>query len=149
MKDADLLVSKIRLLGSDARDLRDAAHEAHHALDAGVPHGKWDRETIHRRLTRGRNPGDLLAAELGARAVEQIVCTRLRVECGEIEKWAAVAWMEALKNSGIQLPEPDWIAARVREWMTRPRIVAAAEAVLALRDYEPKRKSRSRRTVRA
>lgn len=89
------VIAAIRVCGSDATDLRDAAHEAHHALSAGVV-GKWDRERIHRAVVRLGRSGEV-RDELMARAVEQLVCAHFRVKIDPVSRWAFVSAMEAIK----------------------------------------------------
>lgn len=124
------LIAAIQARGSDATDLRDAAHEAHHALDAKV-RGKWDRESIHRAISR-LPPYQQLRAEISARAVEQIVCRDLGVDCDTVEKWAFIAEMEMLKNSRLALPPGADMAKFVRKAMEHPTMRCAADRVLAL-----------------
>lgn len=124
------IVAAVRARGSDTDNLRDAAHEAHHAIEAGVPEGQWDRESIHVAvMAMGR--GKAAASEVMARAIEQIVCADLGVDCGEIEKWALKACFEAVK-SGVAFPGPTWFANAVRVVMGTASARAAADAVLAL-----------------
>ncbi len=127
------LLAAIRARGSDAKTLRDAAHEAHHALVADV-RTTWTRDHIHEALIAfcDERPGHLVTEELDARAVEQLVCQRLGVDCGAVDKWAAVCWFETVKSIGVALPSPAWIADLVRERMQQSAIVAAADRVLAL-----------------
>lgn len=145
MTTPEAIIAAVRSRGSDADDLRDAAHEAYHALRAGVRPGRWGRESIHRAILRGKRSGflsprhDLASHEIGARAVEQIVCARFSVHCGAIESWAHISWMEAHKSRVLMFPPDGWIAERVREWMTKPRIIAAADEIIALKLYAPRR----------
>lgn len=127
--NAEKIIKAIRARGSDATDLRDAAHEAHHALDAKAK--KWDRESIHRALMR-RHRCALLRSEVMARAVEQIVCTRLGVDPkGDVEKWALVACLESIKY-GLPHTDPSTFAAMVCREMSGAEAIAASDAVIAL-----------------
>lgn len=130
MVTAEQLIAAVRSNGNDPRDLRDAAHEAHHALEAKVKRGKWDRETIHRAVMK-MGLGRAVQSEIMARAVEQIVCADLGVDCGTVEKWAMIACMEALK-SRVQVPGLDWMVARIKAAVVSPEGRKAADAVLAL-----------------
>lgn len=101
---AESIIAAIRKRGSDAIELRDAVHEAHHALFAGAR--KWDRDSIHRALRKF--PRWMQAAdELMARAVEQLVCKQLGVEIDGIEKWAHVSVMEAMSYRIPFMPYDD------------------------------------------
>ena len=83
------LIAGVRARGAQPRDLRDAAHEAAHALRTGLA-GRWTRDRIHAAvLAAAPEPHDLLAAELEARAVELLVCQQLG-ELYDIEHWAEV-----------------------------------------------------------
>jgi hypothetical protein len=123
------LIEAIRSRGSDARDLRDAAHEAHHAIVAGV-RGPWDREVIHRALMR-KGKSFAQDDEVMARAVEQIVCADLGVDCGDVDTWAFLACMEALKG-GNPIGNPDAVARAIRLTMKTDKARKAADAVMGL-----------------
>jgi hypothetical protein len=146
------IIDAVESRGNDPRDLRDAAHEACHALMFGVRPGQWDRETIHRAIKRRRNVvaesiygnrlGGMVDAEIVARAVEQVVCSDLGVDCGSIETWAHVAWMEAWKGSGISLPTDSWLTDRIRRAMAKDdRVRSLADKVIALKPYRPRQTS--------
>ncbi len=144
----ETLIAIIRAHGNDAINLRDAAHEAHHAIEAGVPAGKWDRETIHRYVVRmGR--ADAARSEIRARAVEQIVCRRFGVDCGTVEKWALIAYMEAAKHRIPFFPSVEMVADLVTRAMAAPEAEAMADAVIALRmpALAPKRARCARKAV--
>lgn len=133
MTRAEMLVAAVRARGCDAEDVRDAAHEAYHALDMGVPHGKWDRETIHRAICRKRRRA--LETELMARAVEQIVCADLGVKLSHpLASWAFTTFMEAFKQGPVAFPLSFDIEGAIRKRMKTPEARAAANAVLALAD---------------
>lgn len=147
MKPADIIAA-VRALGSDAGDLRDAAHEAHHALDARVPRGRWDRQTIDRAVFR---MGAKRAAfsEVMARAVEQLVCADLGVPCDSVEDYAAIAVLEAA-GAGLDLGSANDFAALVRHAMGTRVARRAADAVTALAlappgDAGPPRRATARR----
>ena len=130
----DELVAIVRARGSNANDPRDAAHEACHALDWDVKK-PWTRDNIHARKPKnsrifGPMPG--VRAETLARAVEQLVCQRIGFDCGSVEKWAMVCWMEMLKNERISLPTDGFLEKAITEDMTSARAITMAERVLAL-----------------
>jgi hypothetical protein len=134
---ADYLLAAVRTRGSDARDVRDAAHEACHAIESGLwLRGRWDRETIHRGLNQRASgvlaTSNLVLCEIVARGVEQIVCKDLGVNCGTIEEWAAITWFETFHNERIKLPSVEWVSERVRTHMTGQRARLLAKKVLAL-----------------
>ena len=131
--NAHAIIDAVRKRGSDPRNLRDAAHEAHHALDAKVK-GKWDRENIHRYVRRMGN-GRAVQSEIMARAVEQIVCARCGVDPGgDIEHWAFLAAMESIKNDRVNI----WqigkltLADCIKREMESPEAQSAANRVCAL-----------------
>jgi len=66
-----------------------------------------------------------------ARAVEQMVCADLGVDCGSIEHWASTSVMEAMKIDRLIL-DFDWFKAGVESRMKKAMTRAAADAVLAL-----------------
>ncbi len=120
-------------LAHEPNDLRDAAHEAHHALSVGLK-GSWDRERLNRAMER-KGRSYMLLSEIEARAVEQLVCADLGVNPGgDVDRWAMVSCMEAIKNSRMDIGGPDRIADAVRRAMQRPAIRKAADRVLALGD---------------
>jgi len=144
MTTPELILEAVRSRGSDARDLRDAAHEAHHALFAQV-RGSWDREAIHTALVRhsdrsGLGMGALISYELDARAVERTVCLRLGVD-HDLDKWSHITWMETLKNMRVTLPHMGWVGAGIETRMDRKLIQTAADAVMNL---TPKRKRKTK-----
>ena len=141
---AEAIIAAIRRNGNDATDLRDAAHEACHAIEVGLK-GPWDRETIHRALSRKSGPGALVIFEIRARAVEQMVCADLEVDSGgDIEHWAFVACMEAAKNSRIAFPGIEWFANCVRTHMKTEECKRLRDAVIALGSKPVTRKRRTR-----
>lgn len=131
---AEQVIEAVRACGSDPRDLRDAAHEASHALDVGLEHGQWDRESIHSAvMQRGR--AFAVLSEIKARAVEQMVCADLGIDPGDVKRWALIACMEAVKN-GIALPGLDWFVERVTNTMQTPPARKMADRVLRLASRE-------------
>lgn len=125
------VIAAVRRRGSTAADLRDAAHEACHALESDL-RGKWTRERIHAKLTRGAFSGMFLVeSEIKARAVEQIVCKRLGVEIEAPEEWARVALLEMATTFG-NAPPLDLFLATVAKRMASPTVIALADRVIAL-----------------
>lgn len=113
MTDADLFISEVRRRGSDAHDLRDAAHESFHAMVAKI-RAPWDRERIHAGLlrtpiVRSFARAGLIAHELDARSVERVVCARFGVEY-DLNFWSTVAVMETVKTTGVGIDLTWWIA---------------------------------------
>lgn len=141
------LVLEVRRRGSDAVTVRDAAHEAHHALTGGAK--KWDRESIHRALMRKvKGPGFQVGEEILARAVEQIVCADLSVPCWPVEEAAHVMWLELAKNGGIALPTGSFAEDAIRRTMESKRAREAADRVLALVNVQRIVSEGKRRAVR-
>jgi hypothetical protein len=135
MGEEQTLLTAIRSHGCDATDLRDAAHEAHHALDARV-RGKWSRERIHRALVAkasksGLGRSTLVSYEIDARAVEWIICERYGIAY-DLDAWANTMWWETAKNMNIQLPNDGWIQTAIRMRKESARITRAADAVQAI-----------------
>lgn len=136
MSGEDLLLA-IRARGSDARDLRDAAHEACHALAWKVK-GKWTRKKIEtsnpyrRRSLMSFGIGD----EITARAVEQLVCARLGVECDPVSRTVMTMCMETAKFDGVSLPYDEMVTA-VTDRMKSTAAVEMADRVLALAQATP------------
>lgn len=126
---AESVLRAIQLRGSDAKDLRDAAHEACHALQWRV-RKSWTRDNIHARKPKQRSEG--VRDEILARAVEQIVCRQLGVDCGSVVKWAMICWMETLKNERISLPAGDWLETQIGAAMESVEAKRMAARVIAL-----------------
>lgn len=154
------IVEYVRAMGNDARDVRDAAHEAHHALDAPMKNKPWTRDNIHYALevkanakarAWGRSPSGMAASmmisyELDARAVEKIVCNHIGIEYDD-DHWTHVAWMETLHSMRIALPT-DFFEEGLRTRLRVPRVHTAAQAIIALAELpipSARRATRSRR----
>lgn len=118
------IVEWVRSKGSDADNLRDAAHEASHALE--VKPRRWDRESIHAKVMR---KGQIFAirSELEARAVERIVCATHGVE-HDWDGYEFTAFMEAGK-SGIWLPKD--LGTHIKRLMGSDAVKARAALILA------------------
>jgi len=115
-------------------DVRDAAHEACHALQWKVTK-PWTRENIHAKCPK--RIGDKLVQEILARAVEQLVCADLGAPCDSIEKCAHHCFMEMLQNEKIRLPSGEWLAELIRERMREAPAKELAVRVLALVQVRP------------
>lgn len=98
----ETFVDAVRLMGSDAKDVRDAAHEACHALEFGAAY--WGRESIHRSLKEVcATNAELVGAEVRARAVEGYVCRSSGIDY-DLDEWVFAAVRETLKREGISVP---------------------------------------------
>lgn len=84
------IIEYVRSRGSDTSNLRDAVHEACHALEAKIEN--WDRNSIHEAMQKIPTR---IPSEITARAVEQIVCSDLGVSIATIETWCHIACTEA------------------------------------------------------
>lgn len=110
----------IRSRGSDSNELRDAAHEAAHAIQAGL-RPPWTRDRVHDAVSAfgHGNVAEMLASEVLARAVERIVVVRvLGADQYDAEKWAAIALMEAMKTMHVSIPismSPQRLAKSIEE----------------------------------
>lgn len=95
---AEVFLAAVRAMGSDAADVRDAAHEAHHALTSGLKQ-TWTRDRIHDALMDRfeRVRANLWLHEIEARVVEQIICKKLKVKTEPLDHWLAISAMEAIK----------------------------------------------------
>lgn len=131
-KQNDLLTI-VRDRGSDARDLRDAAHEACHALDVRLA-PPWTRNRIHDAITDvcDNEPEtaseQLIGFELKARAVEHVICVRQGVE-HSLTAWSNTMWMETASSLGIFIPRPEALPGMI-ESLTRTSAVRAMVARL-------------------
>lgn len=132
---ADLFIAAVRARGSDAKNVRDAAHEACHALECGMTK-PWEREALHRAITKHcmkKGRSQLLMSEILARAVEQLVCRRLGVKVEPVEHWAFLACMEAIKfrypYAGVRV---EMMKQAIESAMTGDEADEMAKRVLAL-----------------
>lgn len=117
--------------GCIARDVRDAAHEAAHALDVGL-RVRWTRDRVHDALVRKfTQDWRYIRSEVEARAIEQIVCTRLAVVTKPVEYWADRAVMESGHFGEKMLPY-DKLVKAINMAIAAPDVIAKAERVLAL-----------------
>lgn len=138
------LVKLISSAGNDARNLRDAAHEAAHALQMNIPKGQWERDSIHdalctqaREFSRGKRDSlqqahnFLWRSEIYARAVEQIVCRDLNIPTDPVEVWANNAFMEA-SMMGIQGLTLAQLGQKIHKAMKTKTVRKLADRVMAL-----------------
>lgn len=138
------LVAAVRARGTNglrSNDVRDAAHEAFHALSAGTT-GKWEREHVHRALTKKFKRAELWVHEMQARAVEQVVCKRLGVSPdGDITKWVIISCFEAIKR-GMPYCRPDEALPIAKAYLARSSTTEWADKIVALMEHPepPKRK---------
>lgn len=137
MTKGELLVAAVRAKGSDARDVRDAAHEATHALRWKV-RAPWTRDRIHDKAPAPRDASRKIREEIIARAVEALICAELGVEY-DLPTWAMTCAMEQVKMEGIAVPSLDWLIDAIKNHMAGLEAKRTAAAVLALA-AEPKRK---------
>lgn len=142
---AQYVIEAVRARGGNPRDLRDAAHEASHAIEAKVPDGKWERESVHGyilKLEKKLGRSAMIGSELRARAVEQIVCRRLGTDPGTVDRWALVSAIEAAKRGLSFISVPDAVKG-IQVYMETGSVIAIAEEVLSL----PERKVKGRLRV--
>lgn len=123
MRTPQEIIAWVRSNGSDTDDLRDAAHEASHALE--VRPRRWDRESIHAKIM-WKSLTFKVMTELEARAVERLVCAAHGVE-HDWEFFVSLALIEALK-SGVQLP--DSLGELIARLMMAPQVIARANTIL-------------------
>lgn len=107
----DQVVEAVRARGSNARDLRDAVHEAYHAVSVGAE--DWDRDALMDVLARKysrANRSEALLNELEARAAEWAACDVNGVEY-DVRHWVATMCMEAVKFDRLSLPFEQVVSA--------------------------------------
>ena len=125
---AESFLEAVRRRGSDARDVRDAAHEACHAIRWNVKK-PWTRDNIHAKCPR--RVSDKLGEEITARAVEQLVCERLSAPCDTLEKRAFTCAMEQMKMERINVPGLDWLIEAIRMRTKSQGAAKTADQVIA------------------
>ena len=127
-------VAAVRARGCDANDVRDAAHEAHHALSAKVK-GEWTRGNIDRAVQR-KGRAWAVRDEALARAVEQIVCADLGAKTEPLTHWVFIACMESIKIDRVRI-DPDLLLRLANDAIQDGRARKAADRVLAARLSSP------------
>lgn len=144
MITANDLVTAIRSRGSNADDIRDAAHEATHAMQSRL-RGPWGRERLHSALERKarREAGprmfvtEMLRYELQARAVEMLVCAHYQVPYNP-EEWAMWCAMETANTYHVGVGGIDRLVDAIgissKQRMTR----ALFDAVMATKALRTK-----------
>ena len=135
---ADAIIAEVRKRGNEpiGSGLRDAAHEAFHALTVKAGPKSWQREKVHAKLVRKFMRAELWLHEMEARAVEQAVCKALGVECGSVEQWVFTSSMEAIKR-GLPYGEYNPSLAYVERYMTTAACGEWAAKILALGEVKP------------
>ena len=131
---AEKVIAAIKAHGLDgvrpgADGLRDAAHEAFHALAVGA--GSWNRERVHRALCRQFVGANLWIHEMEARGVEQVVCMKLGVDCGSLGQWVATSAMEAIKGR-LPYADPSVSEGIARRFMQSDACAEWAHRIIAM-----------------
>lgn len=122
------IVRAVRARGSNAHDVRDAAHEATHGLTLTL--SRWDRQSVNRALMRLR-PRARMGHEVTARAVEAVVCARFGEDHSVEENATLTAWEAARDGVAVDAAA---FAAKVRAAMATPQVMEIAERVCAMGD---------------
>jgi len=131
------LLAAVRARGSDARDLRDAAHEACHALDVHLE-PPWTRTRIHQAITDivenepEHERERLVGFELKARAVEHVICVSHDVP-HDLTAWSNTMWMETASSLGIFIPRPETLPRMLEQLTRTPAIRAMVARIRRLR----------------
>lgn len=135
---ADAIISAVRARGNEpiGSGLRDAAHEAFHALTVKAGPKLWQREKVHAKLMRKFKRAELWLHEMEARAVEQAVCKALGVDCGSVEEWVFTSSMEAIKR-GLPHGEYNQSLAYVERYMASESCAKWTAKILALSTESP------------
>lgn len=131
------ILAAIQSRGSDARDIRDAVHEATHAIQCRL-HGPWERERIHTALERrakhlaGKSGlvTEMVRYELQARAIEMLACERFGVAY-DVKNWALWCAMETAKTYRVDLGSLDVIADAIVISSKQRRTIELLDLVLA------------------
>lgn len=143
MIQAANIITAVRKGGSDARDVRDAAHEVAHVFQVKRASrrfiGTYDRENIHKQLERIsrrdaaiRFEVQLVVYEYEARAVEWLVCDALKVPY-EVDHWVDIMLIETMSTMGVLIPGGvDENRNRIESYRKRTKTLAIVEKVLAL-----------------
>jgi hypothetical protein len=127
------LLRVCRERGNHAWNLRDAAHEAFHALSVDAT--DWEREAVHRKLMHKFRGASLWVHEMQARAAEQIVCAHFGEPPGPIEEWVHWSIMEAIK---FRLPFADYDMSldAARDSLSSAAVQKLAKRIIVLGEAE-------------
>jgi hypothetical protein len=126
---AERVLAAVRARGSDARDVRDAAHEASHALQFRLPN--WNRTLIDLHMHRVR-PAARVRSEVIARAVEQLVCERVGFPYDPAE-FISVALLEmAMTFRDVEAPTTTVFTASVREALAMPTVRRLVDKIVGM-----------------
>ncbi len=139
------IMEAVRARGATPRDLREAAHEACHALELGVRVGAWDWASIDLmiRLVPNDRAARFLRSsrrnmvvgpgmyEITARTVERLVCARLGVDAGDPADLARTAVVEAARH-GVQFESVEWFLEAVEHESYTAHARGLADRVMLL-----------------
>lgn len=119
----------VRSMGSDTNNVRDAAHEASHALEFGCL--RWDRRSVDVAAFAPRHRSLLVSSEIEARAVERIVCEELGLSYEPLV-WADICLLE---QAGLGLyrafpPTAKAMVAAIESFMARATVLERASVIL-------------------
>lgn len=125
--NAQALIDLARSKGSDARDLRDAVHEAVHGLQLGTD--DWSRRNLTKRFNAQTNKIPHFNLECEARGAEWLACERAGIEY-DLASWAAIATLESAKQ-GMPFSMEDYEQGirRAKE-RDAPRLLEQLEGLL-------------------
>jgi hypothetical protein len=124
------VITWARRMGSDTDNVRDAAHEASHAIEFGC--ARWDRG-IDKAAFAPTNRRLLVSSEVDARAVERIVCEELGVPYVP-HYWANICLLE---QAGLGFyrafpPTPEALVSAIEQRMERDDVLGRAAVILSL-----------------
>lgn len=134
---ADEFVERLRAMGCmplkqhGCHEVRDAAHEAAHYVQAGAK--SWHRERLHKALSKKAHHqrAGLVRFELEARGVEMIICKKFDIEY-DLKHWSFITWMETSKTLNVDIGDLDEIAKAVTTVSKQRTVKALAAEVLAM-----------------
>jgi hypothetical protein len=117
-------------MGCDATSVRDAVHEACHAIMWNLK-GEWTRDRIDLKnpYKSRRKAAFAVGDEVTARAVEALVMKTLGLEYDQ-DKWIMMMIMETLKLDGIALPGFDWAKDAITQRMQMPHAIKMADDII-------------------
>lgn len=128
-------VNGVRKCDPPARDIRDAAHEAVHALQAERRRGQalktWNRNKVHEALVRSRSRAEVAMSEVLARVVEARICGHFGVEYKEPDGWFFLSMQEAHRD-GTAFFDPKQLDAAVAFCEKSPATTSMVNDILSL-----------------
>lgn len=125
--NAQAIIDLARSKGSNAKNLRDAVHEAIHGLQLGTD--DWSRRNLTESFDAAEDRLNFFAWECEARGAEWLACERAGIEY-DLASWAAIATLESAKQ-GMPFKMEDFEKGiRLAKERDAPRLLEQLEGLV-------------------